>query len=189
LPGGVGAHAGDSTRGVGRIARKPPGSRTGASDAKPTQSPKRALVVRATFTLNFWRNLSGRFAVKLRHKTAVALCVGICIGALAIEALHAQAKPPAFLIFEAEIKDAAAYQPFLQTAVKEVQAQGGKFLVAGAKPEVLSGAPTPNIVSISQWNNKEDIIRWFNSDAMKPVREAQAKYTVTRLSLVEGKAP
>jgi uncharacterized protein (DUF1330 family) len=119
----------------------------------------------------------------------VALCAGIGIGALAIEALHAQAKPPAFLIFEAEIKDAAAYQPFLQTAVREVHAQGGKFLVAGARPELLSGTPTPNVVSISQWANKEDIIRWFNSDAMKPVREAQAKYTVTRLSLVEGKAP
>jgi uncharacterized protein (DUF1330 family) len=127
--------------------------------------------------------------VKSKSKTAVALFVGIGIGALAIEALHAQAKPPAFLIFDAEIKDAAAYQPFSQTAVKEIQAQGGKFLVAGARPEVLSGAPTPNIVSISQWDNKEEIIRWFNSDAMKPVKEAQAKYTVTRLSVVEGKAP
>ena len=124
-----------------------------------------------------------------RSKAALALVAGIGLGALAIQALHAQAKPPVFLIFDAEIKDRAAYQPFLQTAVKEVQAQGGKFIIAGARPEVLSGEPSPNIISISRWENKEDIIRWFNSDAMKPVRDAQAKYTVTRLSIVEGTAP
>ena len=124
-----------------------------------------------------------------RNKTALALLTGIGLGALAIQALHAQAKPPVFLIFDAEVTDRAAYQPFLQAAVKEVQAQGGKFIVAGARPEVLSGDPSPNVISISRWENKEDIIRWFNSDAMKPVREAQAKYTVTRLSIVEGTAP
>jgi uncharacterized protein (DUF1330 family) len=118
---------------------------------------------------------------------ALAMVVGIGLGAVAVQGLHAQAKPPAFLIFDAEVKDKAAYQPFLQTAVKEVQAQGGKFIVLGATPDVLSGSPSPNLVSISQWASKEDAVRWFNSDAMKPVREAQAKYTVTRLSIVEGK--
>jgi uncharacterized protein (DUF1330 family) len=127
--------------------------------------------------------------MKSRHKTAIALVAGIGIGAFVIQALHAQAKPPAFLIFDAELKDAGSYQPFLQTAAKELQAQGGKYLVAGTRPEGLKGTPTPNIISISQWENKEAIIRWFNSDAMKPVREAQDKYTVTRLYIVEGKAP
>jgi uncharacterized protein (DUF1330 family) len=118
---------------------------------------------------------------------ALAMVVGIGLGAVAVQGLHAQAKPPAFLIFDAELKDKAAYQPFLQTAVKELQAQGGKFVVLGATPDVLSGSPSPNLVSISQWASKEDAVRWFNSDAMTPVREAQAKYTVTRLSIVEGK--
>ena len=127
--------------------------------------------------------------MKSKSKTALALLAGIGLGALAVQALHAHAKPPAFLIFDAEIKDRTAYQPFQQTAVKEVQAHGGKFIVAGARPEVLSGHPSPNIIAISRWENKEDIVRWFNSDAMKPVREAQAKYTVTRLSIVEGTAP
>ena len=120
---------------------------------------------------------------------AFALLAGVGLGGLAVQGLHAQAKPPAFLIFDANVKDKAAYMPFLQTAVKEVQAQGGKFLVQGATPEVLNGDATPNIISISQWPSKEDAVRWFNSEAMKPVKEAQAKYTVTRLSIVEGKAP
>ena len=116
--------------------------------------------------------------MKSRNKTALALLAGIGLGALAIQALHAQAKPPAFLILMPRSKIALRISLFLQTAAKEVQAQGGKFIVTGARPEVLAGEPSPNIISISRWENKEDIIRWFNSDAMKPVREAQAKYTL-----------
>jgi uncharacterized protein (DUF1330 family) len=118
---------------------------------------------------------------------ALAMVVGGGLGALAVQGLHAQAKPPVFVVFEAEVKDKAAYGPFAQKAVKELQAQGGKFIVLGATPDVLSGSQTSNAVSISQWASKEDAIRWFNSDVMKPVREAQAKYTVTRPSVVEGK--
>ena len=122
-------------------------------------------------------------------KSTLVLLAGIGIGAFAGQALHAQAKPPLFVVFDAEIKDRAAYQPFLQTAVKEVEAQGGRFIVAGARAEMLSGDPSPNIVSISRWENKDDVMRWFNSDAIRTVREAQAKYTVTRLFIVEGKLP
>lgn len=44
-----------------------------------------------------------------------------------------------FLIFDADVKDPAAYQPFLLTAVKEVTAQGGRFIVRGTKPDVILG--------------------------------------------------
>jgi uncharacterized protein (DUF1330 family) len=115
------------------------------------------------------------------------LATGIGIGVGSMHGLYAQAKPPVFVVFDAEVKDPSAYMPFLQTAVKELQAQGGKFIVQGAKPEMLSGSASPNIMSISQWANKEEALRWFNSDAMKPVREAQAKYTVTRLFILEGR--
>jgi uncharacterized protein (DUF1330 family) len=127
--------------------------------------------------------------MKTRNVAVIAMLAGIGLGAIAVQVIHAQATPPAFLIFDAEIKDAAAYQPFLQTAVRQIQLQGGKFLVAGATPEALSGKPSSNRISISQWVNKEDIRRWFNSDAMKPVREAQEKYTSTRLYILGGGAP
>jgi uncharacterized protein (DUF1330 family) len=126
--------------------------------------------------------------MQTRGAVMLALLAGMGVGAIAVQGLHAQASPPAYLIFDAEIKDQAAYQPFSQTAGKEVQSQGGKFIVAGATPEMLSGSGSSS-VSVSQWPNKEAIRQWFNSDAMKPVREAQEKYTVTRLYIVEGRAP
>jgi len=120
----------------------------------------------------------------------LTLLAGMGLGAIVMQGLHAEASPPVYLIFDAEIKDQAAYQPFLQTAVREVQSQGGRFIVAGATPEILSGSGSSSSrVSVSQWPNKEAIRQWFNSDVMKPVREAQAKYTATRLYIVEGRAP
>jgi uncharacterized protein (DUF1330 family) len=128
--------------------------------------------------------------MQTRGAAMLTLLAGMGLGAIVMQGLHAQASPPVYLIFDAEIKDQAAYQPFLQTAVREVQSQGGRFIVAGKTPEMLSGSgSSSNRVSVSQWPNKEAIRQWFNSDAMKPVREAQEKYTTTRLYIVEGRAP
>jgi len=128
--------------------------------------------------------------MQMRGASMLTLLACMGLGAIVMQGLHAQASPPVYLIFDAEIKDQAAYQPFLQTAVREVQSQGGRFIVAGATPETLSGSgSSSNRVSVSQWPNKEAIRQWFNSDAMKPVREAQEKYTTTRLYIVEGRAP
>jgi len=132
----------------------------------------------------------GRNHMQTRGAVILAILAGTGLGAIAVHGLHAQASPPVYLIFDAEIKDQAAYQPFLQTAAREVQSQGGRFIVAGVTPEMLSGSSSSsNRVSVSQWPNKQAIKQWFNSDAMKPVREAQEKYTVTRLYIVEGRAP
>ena len=128
--------------------------------------------------------------MQTRSAVMLGMLAGVGLGTIVVQGLHAQASPPVYLIFDAEIKDQAAYQPFQQTAGREVQSQGGKFIVAGATPEMLSGSTSPsNRVSVSQWPNKEAIKQWFNSDAMKPVREAQAKYTITRLYIVEGRVP
>ena len=125
----------------------------------------------------------------IRRMLAIAMLAGVTVGALVIEALHAQSQPPVFVVFDAEIKD-PRYQPFAMTAAREVAAQGGKFIVAGATPETLVGTGTGlRIVSISQWADKEAARRWFNSEPMKAVREAQEKYTTTRLFIVEGRTP
>src|SRR5262249_34196560 len=115
---------------------------------------------------------------------------GMGVGAIAVQGLHAQASPPAYLIFDAEIKDQAAYQPFSQTAGKEVQSQGGKFIVAGATPEMLSGSgSSSNRVSVSQWPNKEPIGKWINSETRKQIKETKKKSTLPPLYIVEGRPP
>ena len=55
---------------------------------------------------------------------ALAMVVGGGLGALAVQGLHAQAKPPVFVIFEAEVKDKAAYGPFAQIGGQRVTSPG-----------------------------------------------------------------
>src|SRR5438046_4262291 len=55
-----------------------------------------------------------------KSKLALALVVGVAVGAAAVNGLHAQAKPKAYQVTEHEIIDAAAYKTFLQ-AVRAAQ--------------------------------------------------------------------
>jgi hypothetical protein len=47
----------------------------------------------------------GRTHMQTRGAIMLALLAGMGLGAIAVRGLHAQASPPAFLIFDAEIKD------------------------------------------------------------------------------------
>lgn len=125
----------------------------------------------------------------IRRMLAIATLAAIAVGAILIGGLHAQSKPPVFLVFDAQVKS-PKYMPFGKIASREVKAQGGTFIVAGAKPEFLVGKGTGrHVIAISQWPDKEAARHWFNSKPMKAVREAQKKYTTTRLYIVEGRTP
>ena len=67
------------------------------------------------------------------YKFAVVLAAGFALGAGAIQALHAQAKPPAYVVFEIAVKDKDGYNNnFLKDAQKLIADHGGKY-VAGAR--------------------------------------------------------
>jgi hypothetical protein len=70
-----------------------------------------------------------------KYKIALALVAGTALGAAAVQGLHAQAKPKAYLVTETEVLDAAAlaaYTPQAQAAVKAA----GVFL--GSSPRERS---------------------------------------------------
>jgi hypothetical protein len=59
-------------------------------------------------------------------KIALAVVVGAAFGAAAVQGLHAQAKPKAYIVSESQVLDAAAaaaYSPVIQAAQK---AAGGR---------------------------------------------------------------
>ena len=65
--------------------------------------------------------------MKTRYIVASALLTGIGLGALAVQSLHAQAKPPAYAIAEVTVSNEDGYQ-------KELKAYGpkvGKVLADG----------------------------------------------------------
>src|SRR5205085_12684998 len=104
--------------------------------------------------------------------TVLAALAGFGIGAVTIDQLHAQAKPPVFYVAEIDMKNADAYQkeyaPKAQALIKKM---GGRPLAAGSNITAIEGAPPKSRVAILQWESMEQIQKWRSSAEYKEVRK------------------
>jgi uncharacterized protein (DUF1330 family) len=94
-----------------------------------------------------------REPMKTNYKIAIALVAGAAIGGAAIQGLHAQAKPPAYVVIPIlKIKDAAAFKAGVadkaSATVAEMKAAGGEWVVRNTKFTSLDGPPPERLVII-----------------------------------------
>jgi len=126
--------------------------------------------------------------MKTSHVAPLSMIVGLAIGAGCIQALHAQNKPPAYLISEIEVTNSDDYQKeFLPAATPTIKAHGGRILAAGP-PTSLSGAAPTSRASILQFDTMEQLQAWFNSPDYQKAREIGLKYATYRSFAVPGAA-
>ena len=100
--------------------------------------------------------------MKTRYTVALSLIAGAALGGAAIQGLHAQAKPPAYVITHTEITDQAAFSEFSSKVPATMQAFGGKFLVRGGKVTALEG-DAPKRVIVTAFDNVDNAQNWRNS--------------------------
>ena len=125
--------------------------------------------------------------MKTKYTIAMATIGGFALGAIAVQALHAQGKPMAYGIAEVTVNDKDAYaKEFLPVVQKTVADNGGKFLAAGGKTESLQGAPPPPRVVIIQWPNLDAAEAWWHAAATKDAFALGTKYANIRNYVVEG---
>ena len=117
----------------------------------------------------------------------LALVIGIGVGTLAVQGLHAQTKPKAFTIADVEILDKAALEPFAKAAVSRLQEAGGRSLdVTGGKIVSRQGEP-PKAVILIEWDNLDKAEAYFKSPTFaKFTPERDKVYKTTRAYLVEA---
>ena len=91
-----------------------------------------------------------------RHLSRAALLLaGVAIGTLSQQALHAQAKPPAYVIGEIDIRDAAGLdKEYVPPAAKAVIDGGGRYLARGDNGVAFYGAP-PKRLALMQFESRE----------------------------------
>jgi uncharacterized protein (DUF1330 family) len=109
-----------------------------------------------------------------KFKFALAVVAGAALGAAAVQGLHAQAKPKAYVVSESEIVDAAAaaaYSPVVQAAQR---AAGGRSFRTTGKVVAIMGT-APQRVGISEWDSLEQAQAWFNSSARKDLEPQRNK--------------
>ena len=122
-----------------------------------------------------------------RYTVLAAAVAGFAAGAVTIEQLHAQAKPPVFYVAEIDMKNADAYQkeyaPKAQALIKKM---GGKVLAAGSNITAIEGAPPKSRVAVQQWESIEQIKKWRSSAEYKEIRKVGDKYATFRSFAVVG---
>jgi uncharacterized protein (DUF1330 family) len=125
--------------------------------------------------------------MKVNPNIAIALVAGTAIGAGASQILHAQAKPPAYVISEIDVtnKDANAKE-YIPLAVKALQESGQKRLVSGGKTVVLSGEPPKGRIVLSVFESLEKAQAAYSSPAYLEARKIGDKYAKLRIFAVEG---
>lgn len=123
-----------------------------------------------------------------RNSVLLAMAVGFGLGAVAVQGLHAQAKPPVYYIGEIDVTNADAYakeyQPAAQAAIK---AAGGRYLAAGKALPIDGAPPKPRVVLLA-WDRMEALQAWRDSAAFKDGRKIGEKYADFRSFAIEGVA-
>ena len=125
--------------------------------------------------------------MKTRFTAALALLAGAAIGAIAVQGLHAEGKPPVYVVTEIEITNMDAYQKeYVSLARASIKASGGRLLAAGQDFVALDGPPPGTRVAISQFDNLEAVKAFRGSAQYKDARKIGDKYAKFRAFAIEG---
>ena len=120
-------------------------------------------------------------------RVALSIFAGAALGATAIQALHAQAKPPVYYIAEINVTNPELYgREYAPKAQAMIKAAGGRFLAAGQNITSFEGEPPKQRVVIQVWDNMEKIQVWLNIREWKELLKVSQKYATFREFAAEG---
>jgi uncharacterized protein (DUF1330 family) len=120
-------------------------------------------------------------------KQVLGMLIGFGIGAVAVEALHAQGKPPAYVVSEIEVTNAEGYtKEYVPLATRALAESGQKRLASGGKTASFSGAPPASRIVLSMFESIEKAQAAYTSPAYLEARKIGDQYGRLRIFAVEG---
>lgn len=128
--------------------------------------------------------------MRSRRAVALSLFLGAALGAGAVQVLHAQAKPPAYVVAEIDVHDAGPYdKEYVPGAIKAITQGGGTYIVRGGATTSFFGEPPKPRIAIMVFTNMQAAQAAFTSPAYVEAKKAGDKYATFRVYAVEGMAP
>src|SRR6266404_6356406 len=114
-------------------------------------------------------NVGRRKKTMKTHCTIVlSILAGVAVGAAAVQALHAQAKPPAYVVAEIDVTNLGPYdKEYVPPAAKAIADGGGKYIVRGGESAAFYGEPPKPRIAIMAFESMEKARAAFNSTAYK----------------------
>jgi uncharacterized protein (DUF1330 family) len=128
-----------------------------------------------------------------RYTVALSMLAGAALGAGAIQALHAQAKPPVYYVSEIDVTNpdayAKEYAPKAQAIIKEsggrIAAIGGAAGTGAKEIATFDGQPPKRFV-VQIWDSMDKIKAWRARPDYIELRKIGDKYAKFRSFAVEG---
>jgi uncharacterized protein (DUF1330 family) len=125
--------------------------------------------------------------MKTHHIMPLVILAGFGLGAIAVQGLQANEKPPVYLVAEIDVTDLDAYaKEYAPKVQASLEAHGGRTLAAGQEVTVIEGTPPKQRVVITVWESLEQVHAWRNSAQYKEDRKIGDKYATFRIFAVEG---
>jgi uncharacterized protein (DUF1330 family) len=129
--------------------------------------------------------------MKSNYKIGAAVIGSFVLGVGASSILHAQAKPPAFVWAEVDIKDRVGYfGNFAAPSLANIKESGGKYLADALHSNhpnviVLNGPPPPDNVTLLQFADMDAVKAFFAK--MGPLQaDVGSKYATFHVVAIEG---
>ena len=124
--------------------------------------------------------------MKARFGMALSMAAGAAVGGAAIHALHAQAKPPVYMIAINEVSDQEHYaKEYVSPAQKSVKDHSGEYIAAGPGTQVAGNLPHGPVV-ILRWESMEALQGWHNSPDFQAALKIGEKYAKFNIVAVDG---
>jgi uncharacterized protein (DUF1330 family) len=112
---------------------------------------------------------------------------GAAIGGAAIQGLHAQAKPPAYVVVEIDATNPDAFlKEYAPIAGKAITEGGGTYLARGGKNVAIDGEPPKPRTVIVAFDSLEKAQATFTGTAYREGRKIGDKYAKFRIWAMEG---
>jgi uncharacterized protein (DUF1330 family) len=125
--------------------------------------------------------------MKTRYTVASSILAGVALGAAAVQALHAQAKPIAYVVAEIDVTNPEPYEKeYVPIAAKAITDGGGKYLVRGGETAAMYGEPPKPRIAVMAFESMEKALAAFNSSAYQEAKKVGDKYANFRIYAVEG---
>jgi uncharacterized protein (DUF1330 family) len=130
-----------------------------------------------------------------RHITmGLAMIASAAVGAAAVQSLHAQAKPPVYVIGAIDVSNPEAYgKEFARQAQVTIRNAGGKFIaIGGAGGALASGQVTafdgeaPKRAVIIAWESLDKAKAWYNSAEYQNLLRVGQRYAKFNTFAIEG---
>ena len=119
----------------------------------------------------------------------LTMLVGVAVGAFAAQGLHAQAKPPTYVVIDiAKMTDPEGFKAVTSSPAAgpaRLKELGGRYIIRSTPTTALDGASPARFVVIA-FDSKEKAQGWADASDIKAINAIRAKTTSSSAFIVDG---